>query len=130
LPNLWLAQLTDDFNACNAPDLPTDITGTNIWVPKAANLNISGPVFANIVLADEINTPAPNPRFWVMEEQQVTVDVSVVFPAPFFCHCHPEPHQYQALFPPEAQMDRFILCLSLGYPTEIEELKCNGLLMV
>jgi len=53
LPNLWLAQLTD--NACNAPDLlPTDITGTNIWVPKAANLNIPGPVFANIVLADEI----------------------------------------------------------------------------
>ncbi|MDF5730439.1 MAG: MoxR family ATPase [Rhizonema sp. PD38] len=114
---------------CTPDLLPTDITGTNIWNPKSGDFNfLPGPVFANVLLADEINRATPRTQsalLEVMEEQQVTVDgVSRTVPMPFFVIATQNPIEYQGTFPlPEAQMDRFMLSLSLGYPTEGEELQ-------
>jgi MoxR-like ATPase len=81
-----------------------------------------------VLLADEINRATPRTQsalLEVMEEHQVTVDgVSRPVPAPFFAIATQNPIEYQGTFPlPEAQMDRFMLCLSLGYPSEAEELQ-------
>jgi MoxR-like ATPase len=114
---------------CTPDLLPTDVTGTNIWNPRAGEFEfLPGPVFANILLADEINRATPRTQsalLEVMEEQQVTVDgVSRGVPRPFFVIATQNPVEYQGTFPlPEAQMDRFMLALSLGYPTEAEELQ-------
>ena len=100
-----------------------------MWSPKSGEFEyLPGPVFANVVLADEINRATPRTQsalLEVMEEQQVTVDgVSRGVPSPFFVIATQNPVEYQGTFPlPEAQMDRFMLCLSLGYPTEVEELQ-------
>lgn len=114
---------------CTPDLLPTDITGTNIWNQGTREFEfLPGPVFANILLADEINRATPRTQsalLEVMEERQVTVDgVSRTVPQPFFVIATQNPVEYQGTFPlPEAQMDRFILSLSLGYPTEEEELQ-------
>jgi MoxR-like ATPase len=114
---------------CTPDLLPTDITGTNIWNPKTGEFSfLPGPVFANVLLADEINRATPRTQsalLEVMEEHQVTVDgVSRQVPLPFFVIATQNPIEYQGTFPlPEAQMDRFMLSLSLGYPTEAEELQ-------
>jgi len=112
------------------PDLmPTDITGTNIWNPQTGQFEfMAGPIFANVLLADEVNRATPRTQsalLEVMEEHQVTVDgVSRQVPSPFFVIATQNPVEYQGTFPlPEAQMDRFALSLSLGYPTEAEELQ-------
>ncbi len=113
---------------CTPDLLPTDITGTNIWNPKSGEFSfLPGPIFANVLLADEINRATPRTQsalLEVMEEQQVTVDgVSRAVPTPFFVIATQNPIEYQGTFPlPEAQMDRFMLSLSLGYPSEAEEL--------
>ncbi|WP_017719747.1 AAA family ATPase [Kamptonema formosum] len=112
---------------CTPDLLPTDITGTNIWNPRSGEFEfLSGPVFANVLLADEINRATPRTQsalLEVMEEHQVTVDgVTRPVPSPFFVIATQNPIEYQGTFPlPEAQMDRFALSLSLGYPTEAEE---------
>ncbi|MBE9058911.1 MoxR family ATPase [Sphaerospermopsis sp. LEGE 08334] len=114
---------------CTPDLLPTDITGTNIWNPKSGEFSfMPGPVFANVLLADEINRATPRTQsalLEVMEEHQVTVDgVSRAVPQPFFVIATQNPVEYQGTFPlPEAQMDRFMLSLSLGYPSETEELQ-------
>ncbi len=114
---------------CTPDLLPTDITGTNIWNPKSGEFEfLPGPVFANVLLADEINRATPRTQsalLEVMEEHQVTVDgVSRGVPTPFFVVATQNPIEYQGTFPlPEAQMDRFMLSLTLGYPTEAEELQ-------
>ncbi|MFQ4146508.1 MoxR family ATPase [Chlorogloeopsis sp. ULAP02] len=114
---------------CTPDLLPTDITGTNIWNPKSGEFHfLPGPVFANVLLADEINRATPRTQsalLEVMEEHQVTVDgVSRAVPTPFFVIATQNPIEYQGTFPlPEAQMDRFMLSLSLGYPSEEEELQ-------
>lgn len=114
---------------CTPDLLPTDITGTNIWNPSTGKFEfLPGPVFANILLADEINRATPRTQsalLEVMEEHQVTVDgVSRLVPNPFFVIATQNPVEYQGTFPlPEAQMDRFALSFSLGYPTEAEELQ-------
>lgn len=114
---------------CTPDLLPSDITGTNIWNPQSGNFEfLAGPVFANVLLADEINRATPRTQsalLEVMEEKQVTLDgVSRLVPQPFFTIATQNPIEYQGTFPlPEAQMDRFTLSLSLGYPTEAEELK-------
>lgn len=114
---------------CTPDLLPTDITGTNIWNPKSGEFSfLPGPVFANVLLADEINRATPRTQsalLEVMEEHQVTVDgVSRLVPQPFFVIATQNPVEYQGTFPlPEAQMDRFMLSLSLGYPTAKEELE-------
>lgn len=112
------------------PDLmPTDITGTNIWNPRTGEFEfLPGPIFANVLLTDEVNRATPRTQsalLEVMEEQQVTVDgTSRLVPSPFFVIATQNPVEYQGTFPlPEAQMDRFALSLSLGYPTEAEELQ-------
>jgi len=114
---------------CTPDLLPSDITGTNVWNPKSGEFTfLSGPVFANVLLADEINRATPRTQsalLEVMEEHQVTIDgVSRAVPQPFFVIATQNPIEYQGTFPlPEAQMDRFMLCLSLGYPDELEELR-------
>lgn len=114
---------------CTPDLLPTDITGTNIWNPRSGEFEfLPGPVFANVLLADEINRATPRTQsalLEVMEERQVTVDgVSRLVPKPFFVIATQNPIEYQGTFPlPEAQMDRFALSLTLGYPTEGEEMQ-------
>ena len=114
---------------CTPDLLPTDITGTNIWNPRSGEFEfLPGPVFANVLLTDEINRATPRTQsalLEVMEEKQVTVDgVSRSVPDPFFVIATQNPIEYQGTFPlPEAQMDRFTLSLTLGYPTESEELQ-------
>ena len=110
------------------PDLlPADITGTTIFNQKSAQFEFrEGPVFANIVLADEINRATPKTQSSLlecMEEQQVTTDgITYALPHPFFVIAtenHIESHGTYPL--PEAQLDRFLLRLSLGYPDAEEE---------
>ena len=114
---------------CTPDLLPTDITGTNIWNPSSGKFEfLPGPVFANVLLTDEINRATPRTQsalLEVMEEKQVTVDgVSRNVPAPFFVIATQNPIEYQGTFPlPEAQMDRFTLSLTLGYPAQLEELQ-------
>lgn len=114
---------------CTPDLLPTDITGTNIWNPRSGEFEfLPGPIFANVLLADEINRATPRTQsalLEVMEEKQVTVDgVSRNVPAPFFVIATQNPIEYQGTFPlPEAQMDRFTLSLTLGYPAALEELQ-------
>lgn len=113
---------------CTPDLLPSDITGTNIWNPSTRQFEfISGPVFSNVLLADEINRATPRTQsalLEVMEEKQVTIDGNPLqVPQPFFVIATQNPIEYQGTFPlPEAQMDRFSLSLSLGYPNENEEL--------
>jgi MoxR-like ATPase len=114
---------------CTPDLLPNDITGTNIWNPSTREFEfMPGPAFANVLLADEINRATPRTQsalLEVMEEKQITVDGETRFvPYPFFVIATQNPVEYQGTFPlPEAQMDRFAVSLSLGYPTEAEELQ-------
>ncbi|HEY9887098.1 MAG TPA: MoxR family ATPase [Candidatus Obscuribacterales bacterium] len=114
---------------CTPDLLPADITGTNIWNPSSGEFQfLPGPVFAHVLLADEINRATPRTQsalLEVMEEHQVTLDgVSRPVPTPFFAIATQNPVEYQGTFPlPEAQMDRFALSFTLGYPSEAEETK-------
>lgn len=114
---------------CTPDLLPSDITGTTIWNPGSREFEfVPGPAFANILLADEINRATPRTQsalLEVMEEKQVTIDGEArAVPQPFFVIATQNPIEYQGTFPlPEAQMDRFTVSLSLGYPTEEEELR-------
>ncbi|MEO0948085.1 MAG: MoxR family ATPase [Cyanobacteria bacterium J06641_5] len=114
---------------CTPDLLPSDATGTNIWNQRTQEFEfIPGPVFANVVLADEINRATPRTQsalLEVMEEHQVTIDGTTrKVPHPFFTIATQNPVEYQGTFPlPEAQMDRFALSMSLGYPNEDEELR-------
>jgi MoxR-like ATPase len=114
---------------CTPDLLPSDITGSNIWNPSSRAFEfMPGPAFANVLLADEINRATPRTQsalLEVMEEKQITIDGETRFvPYPFFVIATQNPVEYQGTFPlPEAQMDRFAVSLSLGYPTEAEELQ-------
>lgn len=114
---------------CTPDLLPSDVTGTNIWNPSTREFEfLAGPAFANILLADEINRATPRTQsslLEVMEEKQITIDgVAKAVPSPFFVIATQNPVEYQGTFPlPEAQMDRFALSLSLGYPSPEEELQ-------
>lgn len=114
---------------CTPDLLPTDITGTNIWNPQTGEFQfLPGPVFSNVLLADEINRATPRTQsalLEVMEETQVTTDgVSRPVPTPFFVIATQNPVEYQGTFPlPEAQLDRFALSFTLGYPSEAEEIQ-------
>jgi len=117
---------------CTPDLLPADVTGTNIWNPRQGEFEfLPGPVFANVLLTDEINRATPRTQsalLEVMEERQVTIDGKTrSVPDPFFVIATQNPVEYQGTFPlPEAQMDRFALSLSLGYPSEAEELQMLG----
>ncbi|MGB8699969.1 MAG: MoxR family ATPase [Thermosynechococcaceae cyanobacterium] len=114
---------------CTPDLLPSDLTGTNIWNPQEGKFEfLAGPVFANVLLTDEINRATPRTQsalLEVMEETQVTID-GVTYPVahPFFVIATQNPVESHGTFPlPEAQLDRFALALSLGYPTEAEEMQ-------
>ena len=111
------------------PDLlPSDVTGLNYYNQKQGEfLFKAGPVFCNILLADEINRAAPRTQSSLlecMEEKQVTTDgVTRSLEAPFFVLATQNPIENAGTFPlPEAQMDRFLMRLSLGMPDKQEEL--------
>jgi len=110
------------------PDLlPADITGTNVFNQKTAEFEFRpGPVLAQIVLADEINRAGPRTQsalLEAMEERQVTVDgVTHHLPAPFLVLATQNPIELEGTFPlPEAQVDRFLMRLAVGYPSREEE---------
>jgi MoxR-like ATPase len=110
------------------PDLlPADITGTSVYNQKTTEFEFrAGPVFANVVLADEINRATPKTQsslLEAMEEFQVTVDgVTHELPRPFFVIATQNSVEYQGTFPlPESQLDRFVMRLSMGYPSARDE---------
>ena len=111
------------------PDLlPTDITGVTIYDPRGSEFRYrEGPVFANVVIADEINRASPKTQaalLEVMEERQVTADgVSRAVPRPFMVLATQNPLDFQGTYPlPEVQLDRFAMKLSIGYTDRVTEL--------
>jgi MoxR-like ATPase len=112
------------------PDLqPTDVTGLSVFDQKTRDFEFRpGPVFANVVLVDEINRATPKTQSALLEamaEHQVTVDgVTRELPSPFLLIATENPIEYEGTFPlPEAQLDRFFLRTALGYPDIEDELK-------
>ena len=110
------------------PDLlPTDVTGVSIYNQKTSDFEFRpGPIMAQVVLADEINRATPKTQsalLEAMEERQVTVDgVTYPLPLPFIVLATQNPIEYEGTFPlPEAELDRFILRIHLGYPTPFDE---------
>ncbi|MBH51746.1 MAG: AAA family ATPase [Chloroflexi bacterium] len=112
------------------PDmLPSDITGVNIFDLGSNEFHFrSGPISAQLVLADEINRATPKTQaalLEAMEEHQVTVDgLSHSLPDPFLVIATLNPVEYEGTFPlPEAELDRFFMCISLGYPSFDDEVQ-------
>lgn len=110
------------------PDLlPSDITGVSIYNQKTGEFEFNeGPVFANIVLADEINRTTPRTQSALLEAMQefrVTIDGIVrELPSPFFVIATENPIEFHGTYPlPESQVDRFLMQLAVGYPTNQEE---------
>jgi MoxR-like ATPase len=112
------------------PDLlPTDVTGSNVYNERDRTFEFrEGPVFANVVLADEINRAPPKTQsalLEAMEEEQVTVDGTThALPDPFFVLATQNPVESEGTFPlPEAQVDRFAIKTAVGYPDEDGEVE-------
>jgi len=110
------------------PDLlPADVTGTLIFNPKEGSFSVrKGPIFANMVLADEINrSPAKvqSALLEAMQERQVTIgDETYKLPEPFMVLATENPVEQEGTYPlPEAQVDRFMLKINIGYPSKLEE---------
>src|SRR5512142_2986230 len=111
------------------PDmLPSDVTGVSVFNQKTREFEFRpGPILAQIVLADEINRATPKTQsalLEAMEERQVTVDgVTYPLPRPFIVLATQNPIEYEGTFPlPEAQLDRFLIRISLGYPGRADEI--------
>jgi MoxR-like ATPase len=110
------------------PDiLPSDVTGVSVYSQKSEDFEFrAGPIMAQIVLADEINRATPKTQsalLEAMEEHQITVDgVTRPLPEPFMVMATQNPIEYEGTFPlPEAQLDRFLMRVHLGYPTNTDE---------
>lgn len=118
--NFQRIQFTSDL-------LPADIIGVTVYDNKAGSFNFRpGPIFSQVVLADEINRATPRAQgalLEAMEEHQVTVDGEThPLPRPFFVLATQNPNTHAGTFPlPEAQMDRFLMRVSLGYPDPAAE---------
>lgn len=114
-------QLTPDL-------LPADLTGTAVWDDHERRFSFQpGPIFAQLLLADELNRATPRTQAGLleaMEERHVTVEGQAhALPTPFFVIATQNPIEQQGVFPlPEAQIDRFLVQLSMGYPDFYEEL--------
>jgi len=111
------------------PDLlPSDITGTSVFNPQTRAFEFRpGPLMAQVILADEINRATPKTQsalLEAMEERQITIDgVSHALPRPFIVIATQNPIEYEGTFPlPEAQLDRFLLRIRLGYLSKDEEI--------
>ena len=117
-----LVQFTPDL-------LPGDILGSQVLNPQEGSFRfLKGPVFTEVLLADEINRASPRTQSALLEamsEGQVTVEGTTwPLPRPFFVLATQNPVDFQGTYPlPEAQLDRFLLRLSLGYPSHAEALK-------
>jgi len=112
------------------PDmLPSDVTGVSIYNQQKAKFEFrAGPIIGQIILADEINRATPKTQaalLEAMEERQVTVDGAThILPRPFMVLATQNPIEYEGTFPlPEAQLDRFLLRVRLGYPEYADEIK-------
>nr|WP_275411284.1 MoxR family ATPase [Bacillus sp. B15-48] len=112
------------------PDLlPSDVTGVSIYNPKEMEFQFRpGPIIGNIILADEINRTSPKTQSALlegMEENSVTVDgVTYELEKPFFVMATQNPIDYEGTYPlPEAQLDRFLLKMKMGYPSLSEEME-------
>jgi MoxR-like ATPase len=112
---------------CTADLLPADIVGTNVYNQREQRFEFRpGPIFANVVIVDEINRASPKTQSGLLEcmqERQVTVDAtSHELARPFMVFATQNPVEYEGTYPlPEAQVDRFMIRVSLGYPNAEEE---------
>ncbi len=112
---------------CTADLLPADIVGTNVYNQREGRFEFRpGPIFANVVIVDEINRASPKTQSGLLEcmqERQVTVDAtSHELARPFLVFATQNPVEYEGTYPlPEAQVDRFMVRLSLGYPNAEDE---------
>jgi len=112
------------------PDLlPSDVTGVSVWDREAGDFVFRpGPVFSNVILGDEINRASPKTQaalLEAMEERQVTVDgITRTLGPPFIVIATQNPIEHEGTYPlPEAQLDRFMMRLTMGYPTREKELE-------
>ncbi len=112
------------------PDLlPSDVTGVSVWDRERGTFTFRpGPVFANVVLGDEINRASPKTQaalLEAMEERQITVDAETrVLDAPFIVIATQNPIEHEGTYPlPEAQLDRFMMRVTMGYPERAKELE-------
>ncbi|MDQ0273303.1 AAA family ATPase [Cytobacillus purgationiresistens] len=112
------------------PDLlPSDVTGVSIYNPKEMEFQFRpGPIMGNIILADEINRTSPKTQSALlegMEESSVTIDgVTHMLGKPFFVMATQNPIEYEGTYPlPEAQLDRFLLKMKMGYPSAKDEIE-------
>ena len=112
---------------CTPDLLPNDVTGVSVFNQQSSQFEFRpGPIFVNVLLADEINRATPRTQsalLEAMQEQQVTADgVSRPLPRPFLLLATQNPIEYEGTFPlPEAQLDRFLMRLAVGYPSTIDE---------
>ena len=127
LAKVFAKSLGCEFRRCQfTPDmLPADIIGTYVWKNNGFEL-LKGPIFTNILLADEINRATPKTQsalLEAMEEQQVTIEGKTYeLEEPFIVIATQNPIEYEGTYPlPEAQLDRFLLRLSTGYPRNLDE---------
>jgi len=121
--------ISGQFNRlqCTPDLLPNDVTGVSVYNQREGKFEFrSGPIFVNVLLVDEINRATPRTQsslLEAMQEQQVTVDgVTYPLPRPFIVLATQNPIEYEGTFPlPEAQLDRFLIRLSIGYPSLADE---------
>lgn len=113
---------------CTPDLLPTDIIGVSIYNPKTGEFKFrKGPIISNFLLVDEINRATPRTQSALLEamaEGQISVEgKQIILPDPFFILATENPVDYEGTFPlPEAQKDRFLMCLKVGYPDrEVEK---------
>jgi len=114
---------------CTPDLLPNDVTGVSIYNQKSGDFEFRpGPIFVNVLLVDEINRATPRTQsalLEAMQEQQVTADgTTYTLPRPFIVMATQNPVEYEGTFPlPEAQLDRFLMRLPVGYPSPADEQK-------
>ncbi len=112
---------------CTPDLLPNDVTGVSIYNQQTSSFEFRpGPVFVNVLLVDEVNRATPRTQsalLEAMQEQQVTVDGATYgLPRPFLVLATQNPIEYEGTFPlPEAQLDRFLMRLTIGYPSSADE---------
>ncbi|MGC9777933.1 MAG: MoxR family ATPase [Candidatus Heimdallarchaeota archaeon] len=114
---------------CTPDLLPADVTGSTIYNQKDQEFSFrQGPVFTNLLLVDEINRASPKTQsalLEAMQEQHVTIDgITYSLPQPFHVLATQNPIEFEGTFPlPEAQLDRFIMRIGVGYPDAVEEIE-------
>ena len=112
---------------CTPDLLPSDITGSSVFNQKTSEFEFrAGPAFSEIILADEINRATPRTQSALLEcmgERQITIDgITHVLPRPFMVVATQNPVEHEGTFPlPEAQLDRFLIRLAIGYPSLVDE---------